>query len=684
MDRHRIVSTYLLLLASVAVGGNLPAADRDAFRANVIPMLRQHCVRCHGKDGETEGDVNLARVTEPQNLIDHPELLRDVVDAIESESMPPEDESRLESTARKELLAHLQALLRESIETSREFPSTPIRRMNRFQYNNAVQDLFELNVDVFPLPERMLRSYGYFRPDTGKMPDELKAGSRPLGKSQLIDKRLAGVVPFPQDLRAEHGFDNRGDHLSLSPLLLESFFQLSRSIIQSDDFNQKTCGIWNSFFAPPQQGSDIDDVIHERLRIFLTSAFRRPIDPPSLHRYAAHVRERMDTGDSYTDAMKAAASAALASPRFLYLYNRSSNDAKQESPDDFELASRLSFFLWGSIPDATLLELASQGTLSNRQVLASQVDRMLNDVRVKRFCDSFPAQWLQLERIVSSVPDRDRYPEFYFAKFRVSMHMMLEPLLLFETLLVEDRSILELIDSDFSYRSDMLESWYRNGTHGKKTQPTAIPFRRVEVTDRRQGGVITSAAVMTMTSGTIRTQPITRGAWIASVVFNDPPEPPPADVPPLPEDETLENDDLTLRERFAAHRNRADCASCHVTIDPLGFALENYGPTGVWREKYANGRTIDPSGVLLAQHKFSNVIEFKDSILAEKDRFAQAFAAHLLSFALGRDTGPADWASLESITVESADNGFRIRPLLKAIVLSEPFRQQGTSAAAAR
>jgi hypothetical protein len=256
------------------------------------------------------------------------------------------------------------------------------------------------------------------------------------------------------------------------------------------------------------------------------------------------------------------------------------------------------------------------------------------------------------------------------------MHMMLEPLLLFETILVEDRSILELIDSDFSYRSDLLSEWYKKGGGGKTT-PTAIPFQRVPVTDRRQGGVITTAAVMTMTSNPTRTQPITRGAWIASVIFNDPPEPPPADVPPLTEDEdSAEVKNMTLRERLDAHRTRPDCAGCHAKIDPFGFALENYGPTGIWRDKYENGRDVDMSGSLFRTHKFTNIVEFKDAILAEKERFARAFAGHLLAFALGRELSASDSPALDQIVSKTAAESFRLRAMLKQIVLSEPFRHK--------
>lgn len=656
---------------SLAFTAMVALAEADSFEESVRPAFEQNCIRCHGEKGKVKGKVNLLELGTAAELAKRPDLLKDLVDVLRDAEMPPEDEPPLDPQAREQLVAHLQEMLRSAIARNKAFAPTPIRRMNRFQYNNAVQDLFELKVEVFPLPERMAREYGnYFQPATRKMPQQLKVGSRPLGKSQMIEPRLAGVAAFPQDLRAEHGFDNRADHLSLSPLLLESFMKLSRSIVESKDFNAKTCGSWPRLFAPPGAGETTPVMVRARLRDFLGRAFRRPVGDDLLTRYTRHVMSQIESGKPFAEAMKSAASAAIASPRFLYLYDRA------DGGGDFDLASRLSFFLWGSIPDQGLLDAAAAGDLRDPQVLGAQVDRMLDDDRLKRFCDSFPSQWLQLERIISSAPDPQRFPEFYFAKYRSSMHMMLEPLLLFETVLVEDRPILELIDPQFSYRSDLLQSWYRDGNRGKNSPPVALPFKRVAVSDRRQGGVITNAAVMTMTSGASRTQPITRGAWIASVIFNDPPEPPPADVPPLAEDESAEEKSLTLRERLTAHRERASCAGCHEQIDPLGFALENFGPTGLWRDTYENGRPVDPRGVLFRKHEFADVLGFKDAILAEKDRFARAFTGHLLSFALGREVGTNDSIAIEEIVERSAADEYRFRSLIKEIVLSQPFLYQ--------
>ncbi len=679
MARIRLVVLALLVSACT-----LSVADDETGlhpRDATISFVKQHCFACHA-NGNAEGGVDLTHLS-IGSMERNADLVRLLMHVLDTREMPPEDEPQPTREQIDQVLKQWQPILHQAaIAAPQSRARTPIRRMNRFQYNNAVVDLFDLNCVVFTLPERAMRVHnGYFKPATGKMPDSVAVGNRPLGKSQMIEPRLAGVAAFPQDLRAEHGYDNRGDHLSLSPLLMDEFLKLGESITQSPDFNPKHVGIWNTFFAPPKDTNALDQVVRERLQPFLTKAFRGPVNPELLERYARYVIDSIESGTDFSDAMKSVAAATISSPRFLYLYEQAATEQDSQTPqalNDLELAQRLSFFLWGSLPDDTLLSLAAEGKLSQPEVLNQQIDRLLRDEKLKRFCDSFPAQWLQLDRIVSSVPNREKFPDFYFAKYRVSMHMMMEPLLLFETVLIEDLPITQLIDSDFTYRSPKLDSAY--GALGNDpAKPvggavTVLNFRRIPITDRRLGGVITNAAVMTMTSGPERTQPITRGAWIASVVFNDPPKPPPADVPPLPETPKAGEEQLTLRQRLAAHRERSDCRGCHEQIDPLGFALENFDPVGKWRDQYENGLPIDVSGQLFRQYPFSDVVEFKDAILANKERFCRALAGHLLSFALARQLGPADQLALDRIAQAVAADDYKMQTLIRQIILSEPFR----------
>lgn len=657
---------YLRIQSTLLIG--LAISTANGAPSEPWTLLEAYCIQCHGAEGKVKGKVDLLKLGEA-GLKKDAKTLEKMLDALDFEEMPPEKAKQLPKEKRQQLAKDLKAWRDAAIQREKEVAQPSIRRMNRFQYSNAVQDLLELKVSVFPLPEKILRDRSnYFRPETGKMPEKMTVSCRPLGKSGLIEPRLAGVTPFPQDLRAEHGFDNRTDHLSMSPFLMESFLKLGKSIVNSTNFGSGTSGVWKELFVEPK-GENSEKQSKEALKNFLTKAFRRPVNEGTLATYHSKLGSLQKGGLPYTECVKRLVAATLASPRFLYLYNI-------EDPA-FAKASKLSFFLWGSIPDEELLESARTGKLNTAEGFQEQLDRMLKDRKLKRFCDSFPSQWLQLDRILSSVPDVAHFKDFYYAppNYRTSMDMVVEPLLLFETVLVENRSLIDLIDPDFSYRSPRLQKWYGEEIQGNRLGgPVTIPFQRVPVTNRRQGGVITSAAMLTMTSGPMESKPITRGAWIATAIFNNPPKPPPADVPPLPKASEEELAKLTLRERFSAHRESPDCAGCHEKLDPLGFAMENYDPVGRWRDTYENGLPVDASGTLFRKHKFTNPVEFKDAILAEKDRFVRAFASHLLSFALCRELQPADSPALDKITQATIEGDYKIQTLLHAVTQSQPFQ----------
>jgi hypothetical protein len=837
-------ATAIVLALSICLSSPSLAEEPSASLQSAFKM---HCVKCHGEGTKIEGKVNLLALTSDDDLRDRLGLLENLITVLSDRQMPPEDEPPLPAAKRKQMVEQLRTLFDEALR-KHGFDPTPIRRMNRFQYNNAVVDLLELDRDIFQLNERLLRRReDYFRPATRKMPAVVRVSSRPLAKD--IDNQrpegFKGVAAFPQDKRAEHGFDNRADHLTLSPLLMESFLELSQTIVESPDLNSRECRIWDRLFAPPGQsvrgpvegryeaeeggpikvvgtpkgrvwsqkmsgwgpdwsgdtqliwmcrkqgleitlafdatqtgrglrigftkapdygtfelylddvklGKAIDlydpkvvraadrdiadlkigtgvhtlrikcvgkkdqstsylfgmdyievtrreakpkpapplvdekDALRSRLEKLLRRAFRRPVDPKTLDRFTKFAEGQLASGASYEGTMRTVVGAIIGMPDFLYFYETTdkekpdSEGQNRQRLDNFELASRLAQFLWSSIPDDTLLDLAESGRLSDPKVLSAQIDRMLDDRRSSRFCDNFPAQWLQLDRLITSIPDPKKFPYFYYRGYRTSLHMMSEPLLLFETVYIEDRSIVDLLDPKFTWQSNMLRQNYEGESKSGHDVQVQV-FKRVPLDDPRRGGVITNAAVMTMTSTPTRTQPITRGAWVNAVIFNDPPEPPPADVPPLPEVDKEELAKLTIRERLAVHRKRADCAGCHNTIDPLGFALENYGPTGIWRDKYENGREVDVSGVLFNQHEFNTVVEFKRLILLEKSRFIRGFVSHLLSYALGRELGPADSPALDDITAQAMAGKDQLRAVLKSVAMSEPFLHKNTREAA--
>lgn len=680
---------FVKLFCLLSLLGGTATHAADVFPSAVAPLFARHCIKCHGEGGRVKGKVDLLTLNRAEDLKARPELLEALVEVVDAGEMPPAKENPLPATVKRALVGHLKSLLQDALAAG-GFAHTPIRRMNRFQFNNAVVDLLGAERDLFHLPENLMRRYSdYFHPERAKMPATVRVASRSLSKDVDNSRQegFMGVASFPQDLRAEHGYDNRADHLSLSPLLMESFLKLSQTIVESKDLNAKECRNYGRLFQSPTEVSVSGQVaaVRKRLSWFLRRAFRRPVGELELNRFTEFAARQLKAGVPFADAMKTIVGATLAAPDFLYLYDSDAgaeSDSGQRGVNEFELASRLSFFLWGSGPDDELLDLAARGELARPEMLPKQIDRMLNDRRMARFCDAFPSQWLQLDRLISALPDPEKFPHFYYNNsYRVSMHMMLEPLLLFETVYLENRSVMDLIAPDFTWHSRALTGAYE----GKVTDRTVnvLPFNRVPVTDPRRGGVFACAAVLTMTSAPKRTLPITRGAWMNTVIFNDPPEPPPADAPPLPEASEAELARLTLRERLEAHRKREDCAGCHRKIDPLGFALENYDPTGVWREKYENGRDVDPSGEVFGK-RFSTLLEFRQLLTKERRRFVRAFTAHLLSYALGRELTAADSPTLDAIADNAMKGDDRLRTLMKQVAMSEPFRHQNTKATHAK
>ena len=453
-----ILRSLRCLFARIVLGGLLLSTTVDPCDASdelLQNVLGQRCIKCHGQE-EVNAEIDVREFRTRPRMLARPAVLEKLLGVLENRSMPPEGEDPLAETDRKRLIPHLRSLLKESV-SNRTKPRSSLRRLNRFQYNNTVRDIFELDRDVFALPEKLMTRHENYLTSrerlAGRMPDDVRVASHSL--SPLPG--LRDVKPFPRDLQAAHGYDNQSNQLTLSPLLLDAFLRLSVSIVESPDFNPETVGIWNRFFALPGDDTDLPQEIRRRLSWFLRMTFRRPVDRETVDRYSSYAESRMQQGLTFSDSMKKVASAALSSPRFLY---RSSSD--DESSNGYRLAENLSYFLWGSCPDRELLELAESGQISESKTLHRTVDRMLADPRIERFLDSFPGQWMQLSNLLAVTPDPGINRYFSLdPKNPASLQMIIEPLLLFDAVFVENRPISELLRPDFSYRSDFLDAWYQ-------------------------------------------------------------------------------------------------------------------------------------------------------------------------------------------------------------------------------
>ncbi len=278
----------------------------DDLQEVITPLLRDNCITCHG-DAEVNGEVNFQELATTARWTDRPSLIVRAIKAIDTNKMPPEGEPSLTDADRQALLTALRKMLRKSA-SGHEPATVQIRRLNRFQYNHAVRDLFRLQRDVFQLPEKLMtRHDDYLRSARGKMPKHVRVASHALHPKE----GLRGVRAFPKDLRAAHGFDNQANQLTLSPLLLDAFLRLSLSIVESPDFNEQSVGIWRDFFEEPPRPFDAREAVRDRLRPFLRIAFRKKIDDVVLDRYASYALSKLDQGLSFTTAMKKVASAAI-------------------------------------------------------------------------------------------------------------------------------------------------------------------------------------------------------------------------------------------------------------------------------------------------------------------------------------------------------------------------------------
>jgi hypothetical protein len=400
------------------------------------------------------------------------------------------------------------------------------------------------------------------------------------------------------------------------------------------------------------------------LRRFASRAFRRPATDAEIAPLVKLVEQRKAKGDTALNGIKAGLRGVLCSPGFLYLRE---NDG---ALDGYALASRLSYFLWSSMPDDALLKAAEAGSLRDPAALGAQTARMLADPKAAAFLDQFPSRWLELYKIGSMPPSSKDYHNYYVDGLAKAMKT--EASMFFRYVLENNLPIDRFLDADFTFVNGGLARLYKiPDVHG-------VTFRKVTLTDRRRGGLLGMAGVLTASANGIDTSPVVRGVWVLRNIFGTPPTPPPPDVKPLDPDIRGAK---TIRDQLAKHRTVATCASCHSTIDPPGFALENFDPIGGWRDRYprpdGEGPKVDASGALTGGEKFADIVSFKDALLARhRDQFARCLTEKLLTYGMGRTLEPADGPYVDEIVAALKQRGGGLRDLVVLVAGSEPFRRK--------
>ena len=398
------------------------------------------------------------------------------------------------------------------------------------------------------------------------------------------------------------------------------------------------------------------------LKRFAGAAFRRPVTNDKLDILYQLVRSKAEEGKNAFEALKVGFRAILCSPDFLYLQE------PEGRLDDYALASRLSYFLWSTQPDAELMKLAASGKLSNPKTLKKQTIRLLKDERSTAFTEAFTARWLELYKIGTMPPSDKDFKTYYIDGLEESMKQ--ETQTFFRYILENNLSINQFLDSDFTFVDGGLARLYGiEGIHGPN-------FQRVSVkNDPRRGGLLGHASILTASANGIDTSPVVRGIWVLENILGSPPSPPPPDVEPLEPDI---RGATTIRDQLDKHRKVETCYECHKKIDPLGFALENYDPIGGWRERYPrrgeSGPVIDASGQLPNGHKFDGIADFKEVLSGRQEQFAQCLTEKLLAYSMGRTLEFTDRPEVNGIVKELEQSGLGLQDLVLLVVQSEAFQ----------
>jgi mono/diheme cytochrome c family protein len=407
------------------------------------------------------------------------------------------------------------------------------------------------------------------------------------------------------------------------------------------------------------------------LATFAQRAYRRTLSPADVEAPMAFYEQARGEGGSFDDGIRDGVARVLASPSFLYRMERDPAALRAGAAhkvSDTELASRLSFFLWSSVPDQKLLSLAGAGRLRTPAILEAQVRRMLGDVRADALVSNFTGQWLQLRSLESRVtPDLLMFPDFddnIRKAFRTETEMF------FAHVLRGDRSTLELLNADYTFVNERLAKHYgMQGVYGSR-------FRMVKLTDPNRFGLLGQGSLLSLTSVATRTSPVQRGKLILTTLLDTPPPPPPPVVPSLEESNKSATGPRTVRQQMELHRSSPVCASCHRLIDPPGFALENFNPVGQWRDKGADGAPIDAAGVLADGTPVDGPVALRNAILARPEAFVTNVTERLLTYALGRGVEPSDMPVVRAIVRKAAADQYRLSSIVIGIVESAPFQMR--------
>lgn len=597
-------------VAFIPTGGKAsPPVTGDA--AHTAPLLQTYCLPCHN-DQKKSGGFNLAKFVGGSG---DTETGRKILGRLRDRDMPPPG-AKQPTTEEHDAL---QAAVNRFVSAA-PVAKTPgrvlLHRLSRTEYNNSVRDVFGVTI-------------------------------RPADN-------------FPADGSGGGGFDNNADTLYVPPLLMERYLEAAQTVADAAPEGRV-------FFVKPAKNATPTRTARTILEFFAARAFRRPLEPNEADPFVRLYEKAVQKGKPHEAAVRFALRAVLVSPSFLFRAEREPSGTKADADyplSDYEMAARLSYFLWSSIPDDRLLILARQKKLHDPAVLEAETVRMLKSPKASAFADGFAGQWLHVRDLYSvAQPDTSKFSAWTPA-IRDAAYQ--ETIRTFQSVVQNNESLITLLNGNYTYLNHDLAQFYSiDNVLGPE-------MRRVSLPDGRRGGVLTQASVLTLTSYPLRTSPVLRGKWVLEEILGTPAPPPPANVATLNQDDHKNKEGLTFRQRLEAHRNKPECAGCHRKMDPLGFGLENFDAIGRWRDQL-DGVPVDSSGILAGGATFSGPIELKRELLTRKDDFSRNVSEKMLAYALGRGIEPTDAPTVRALCEKLAQNDYHSQTLVVEIVKSYPF-----------
>ncbi len=644
--RLHLLFSVAFLFSAVSVFADWPKEQKH-FWDVVQPIMEDNCNRsCHNAD-DRKGGLNLDAFSFIVAIQRRGEIFVKLIDHVENGTMPPDSKPPLTKMEKDTLLFYIKKYIRDALDKPDPGLITSRRLSNR-EYEYAIQDLTSVIINTDSL--------------------------------------------LPRDPGGGEGFDNFAKTLYITPLLMERYFDIGESVIEQMYANHET---WQTH-VPENSFSLFQRIKHwwynwfyhrdlayeatlqnaqEAIGSFATLAYRRylaPLERDNLLHFFEEVYQSLPEDEPrYDAAMQEVFKVVLVSHHFLI---RQEADPPLEDPypvNSFELATRLSSFLWCSIPDVELLEAAYREDLRNPDLLRKQVRRMLDDPKARRMAESFVSQWLEIDDLTQPTYDKDEhlFPEFD-AELRTAMYG--ETVEYFYYTLSESRNFLELLDGRFTFLNETLADHY--GIDGVKGNE----MRKVNLEGMERGGILGMASVLTATSLPNRTSPVLRGKWVMEKILSTPPKPPPPNVPDLETTREI-HDELSLREALVIHRENPSCFGCHQDMDDLGFALENYDAIGRWRTFYNNSsKPIDVTGSLKSGEYFEGAAQLRKVLISKQEQFAKGITRKMLGFALGRSIVFKDTKTVEQLAKILVENRFDPVPFIEELVLSYPFQYKKT------